>query len=94
MTLAPLARATAMLAAFAAATVHGASVAKDVRKFIELECADCHDATEKKGGLDLTALPFEPADPKNFAQWVKIHDRASARPRMHSPPSRNPSRAR
>ena len=38
-------------------------------------CVDCHDAETKKGGLDLTALPFDTKDPKAFETWVKIHDR-------------------
>ena len=32
----------------------------------------------KLGGLDLTSLPFDPANPTNFAQWVKVHDRLRA----------------
>ena len=36
------------------------------------------DALEKKGGLDLTALKFDPADPDNAAAWVKVHDRIAA----------------
>jgi hypothetical protein len=43
--------------------------------FFEAHCTGCHDATVKKGGLDLTALHVEPADPDNFARWLKIHDR-------------------
>src|SRR5687767_3652466 len=46
--------------------------------FIETHCASCHDDVEKKGGLDLTALALKPEDPKNFATWVKVHDRVSA----------------
>jgi hypothetical protein len=42
--------------------------------FIENHCADCHDASEKKGGLDLTALEAKFSDAENFAQWVKVHD--------------------
>ncbi len=49
-----------------------------VRAVFERHCFDCHDADMKKGGLDLTALSFEPADAANFAQWVKIHDRVRA----------------
>jgi hypothetical protein len=63
---------------FALAPAHGTPVGKDLRKFIDLECADCHDATEKKGGLDLTALSFELNDAKNFALWTKIHDRTAS----------------
>jgi hypothetical protein len=38
-------------------------------------CTGCHNGTAKTGGLDLTSLPFEPTDPGNFAEWVKVHDR-------------------
>jgi uncharacterized protein DUF1592/uncharacterized protein DUF1588/uncharacterized protein DUF1585/uncharacterized protein DUF1587/uncharacterized protein DUF1595 len=41
-------------------------------------CTGCHNGTAKTGGLDLTALPFEPANPGNFAEWVKVHDRLRA----------------
>ena len=46
-----------------------------VSPFIEQHCADCHDAVEKKGGLDLTALKPDFADAENFARWVKVNDR-------------------
>jgi hypothetical protein len=47
-------------------------------KFFEVHCVSCHDADTKSGGLDLTALKFDPADPDNFARWVKVHDRVAA----------------
>jgi len=43
--------------------------------FLEENCVKCHDSETKKGGLDLDALAFQPADPKTFAEWVKVHDR-------------------
>jgi len=46
--------------------------------FIQKSCAPCHNPSARSGGLDLTKLAFEPADPDNFATWVKIHDRVSA----------------
>lgn len=46
--------------------------------FTDNYCANCHDAERKKGGLDLTTLPFAPDDPANFARWVKVHDRLVA----------------
>src|SRR3954464_14090977 len=46
--------------------------------FIENYCASCHDDVEKKGGLDLTALTFQPGDLSNFLRWVKVHDRLKA----------------
>jgi hypothetical protein len=48
------------------------------RAFLEQHCYDCHDAGLNKGGLDLTALEFEPDDARNFARWVKVFDRVSA----------------
>ena len=45
------------------------------RVFFEQHCFDCHDATEKKGGLDLDALKTNFADAENFGRWVKVHDR-------------------
>ena len=42
---------------------------------MEQNCYDCHDGETKKGGLDLTALPFYLDDPKTYAMWVKVHDR-------------------
>ena len=46
--------------------------------FFEEHCYDCHDAESKKGGLDLSALAFQPDDPRNFASWVKVFDRVNA----------------
>ncbi len=46
--------------------------------FFEKHCYQCHDASTKKGGLDLSALKVEPADPENFARWLKVHDRIEA----------------
>jgi hypothetical protein len=51
---------------------------RDVAKFIEQHCADCHDGDEKKGGLDFASLDFAPKDPKNFALWTKVFDRVDA----------------
>ncbi len=31
----------------------------------------------KKGGLDLTALKFDPANSTNFSRWVLVHDRVN-----------------
>ena len=45
------------------------------RSFLEQHCTDCHDDAEKKGGLDLTALIWNPEDAANLTTWVKVHDR-------------------
>ncbi|MGE0127511.1 MAG: DUF1592 domain-containing protein [Blastocatellales bacterium] len=43
--------------------------------FLEANCFACHNATAKKGNLDLTARQMNFADPENFAFWVRVHDR-------------------
>lgn len=45
--------------------------------FIASHCLDCHDSETKKGGLDLATLPFDLTDARNFATWVKVHDRVA-----------------
>ena len=44
------------------------------RAFMEKHCADCHDADQKAGGLDLAALTPDFGAPEAFARWVKVHD--------------------
>ena len=56
-------------------TGHAEVLTGRVRPFIEEHCTDCHDRDTRKGGLDLLALQFEPADPVNFSRWVLIYDR-------------------
>jgi hypothetical protein len=46
--------------------------------FLQHHCFDCHDTDTKKGGLDLTTLPFDLADRQHFARWVKVEDRVAA----------------
>jgi hypothetical protein len=59
-----------------APAVHTAPPA-EIAPFLENHCAQCHDADEKKGGLNLDALSFDLKDPKAFAAWVKVHDRTA-----------------
>ena len=51
-----------------------ASAAMAPSEFIEQYCADCHDADEKKGGLDLASLPWDLEKRSNFDEWVKVVD--------------------
>jgi mono/diheme cytochrome c family protein len=51
---------------------------RKVHAFIEQNCLDCHDADAKKGGLDLSALKFDLASPKDFTTWVNVHDRVAS----------------
>lgn len=45
-----------------------------IAPFLDAHCSGCHDAADKKGGLDLDALKFD-SDPANHAKWVQIFDR-------------------
>jgi hypothetical protein len=55
--------------------------------FLEKHCFECHDAGVKKGGLDLTALRFDPANSTNFSTWVVVHDRVE---KGEMPPKKKP----
>ena len=50
---------------------------RDVQPFLQKHCLECHDSETKKGGLDLTELKLDPANPTNFSKWVLIHDRVA-----------------
>jgi len=62
---------------FAAAGPASPLFNKNVQALLDESCFDCHDEDMKKGGLDLTALPFQLDDERNFDTWVKIHDRVA-----------------
>jgi hypothetical protein len=49
-----------------------------VEEFIDQRCSTCHNDEDKKGGLDLGSLVFDPANPNDFAKWIKVHDRVAA----------------
>ena len=42
---------------------------------LKTSCVPCHNAADPKGGLDLTSLKQDFANPDNYATWVRIHDR-------------------
>jgi hypothetical protein len=46
--------------------------------FLKKNCVGCHNSAARAASLDLTALAFDPANPDNFATWVKVHDRVAA----------------
>src|SRR6266487_3907898 len=60
-----------------AAPVMARDLPRASRQFVEQYCVECHDAETKKGGLDLTALQFDPGNSTNFSTWVLMHDRVS-----------------
>jgi hypothetical protein len=43
--------------------------------FLDQHCLECHDGDIQKGGLDLTALPFDLADRDVFAKWQRVFER-------------------
>lgn len=55
-----------------------AAASAEPSSYFETHCYSCHDARAKKGGLDLSALKLEPANPENFARWLKVHDRVES----------------
>jgi hypothetical protein len=63
------------------------ALAEPPGKFFTAHCYSCHDKDVKQGGLDLSALKFDPADPENLARWVKVHDRIAA---GEMPPKKKP----
>jgi hypothetical protein len=58
------------------ATLYAAD--SDLRGYLETHCFDCHDATTKKGGLDLEALPMQFEAHAPFEKWALVHDRIAA----------------
>lgn len=56
----------------------GAPLAMELAEFIDMRCSSCHNEEDRKGGLDLGALAFDPEDRGSFAKWVKVHDRVAA----------------
>ena len=47
---------------------------KDVGGFIKQNCLDCHNATEKSGGLDLATLPVLSESLESRNSWIRIYD--------------------
>jgi hypothetical protein len=58
-----------------------------VRAFLDKHCTGCHDAADKKGGLDLDALPVKFDSEKDRAEWVKVFDRVLT---DEMPPAKKP----
>ena len=75
----------------AGASARGGGLAAQADQFVQSHCVECHDADSKKGGLDLTSLPFDLENRQTFARWVKVHDRVEA---GEMPPKKQPQPAR
>ena len=78
--------AATLVAAHPAASGAGFEV-KPLQPFFESRCVSCHDAAEKKGGLDLDALKPDLADEATRAKWTLIFDRVQ---RGEMPPKKKP----
>ena len=50
---------------------------KESTKFFDEYCGECH-YEDQSGGLDLSALEFDPTNRENFATWVRVIDRVTA----------------
>ncbi len=63
-------RASFLLAALAVAQAEVAT-----KPLFEKSCNGCHNEGAKAGGLNLGALPWQPANEANFQTWVKVFDK-------------------
>ncbi|RFC44344.1 MAG: Protein of unknown function DUF1592/DUF1588/DUF1585/DUF1587/DUF1595/Planctomycete cytochrome C [Verrucomicrobia bacterium] len=50
----------------------------DFRGYLAAHCFDCHDASTKKGGLDLESASFVFETPERSRVWEAVHDRIAA----------------
>src|SRR5687767_14424796 len=58
--------------------IAGEAFAETPPAFFAQRCFECHNDATQEGGLNLKGLAYSPAEPENFARWVKIHDRIVA----------------
>ena len=78
----------AVLASLALPAVCSAAApAAALTSLFEKHCTECHDGDVKKGGLDLTALNWQPDERANFDRWVQIIDRVN---KGDMPPAKKP----
>lgn len=69
----------AMVLNLVAATLQAeVSIPASVDAFLNTHCMDCHDASGREGGLDLSALNRDVGNEAAMAVWVRIHDRVKA----------------
>lgn len=66
---------TLILSASPAGTLGAVSFEKDVMPLLEVQCLDCHDAAEKKGGLDLSGFTDEGSVMKNREIWRSVYEK-------------------
>ncbi len=61
-------------------------IPESVQFFLDLNCYECHNDTEKKGGLDIENLHLDPNDSASMRTWTLMHDRVKHR---EMPPKKN-----
>src|SRR5437763_1586758 len=71
-------RTRLILTAALLATTGIAATPPGADAFLQKNCASCHNSSAPAARLDLSKLAYEPANPDNFATWIKVHDRVSA----------------
>jgi hypothetical protein len=74
----PLVAGASLAAVLLVMPMRAETVAAEIVEFIDMRCSSCHNEEDRKGGLDLGALSFDPEDKANFSRWVKVHDRVAA----------------
>ena len=62
------------------------SIDPTIVEFLDNHCYGCHDDIDKKGGLDLTSLAFDPGDSKSMILWSMVLDRVA---NQEMPPRKN-----
>ena len=68
-----------------------AALPEPLSSFLDQHCIECHDADVKKGGLDLTSLPFDLSDDSHFSAWHHVFDRVRD---GEMPPKKKPQPAK
>ncbi len=66
---------TALLLAAACAHAQPAPIPVKIKPILDQACLGCHSKASNKGGLDLTALPFDLKARATRDRWIRIHDR-------------------
>ena len=69
---------TAITIGLGSGAVQAGDLPESLNLLIENHCADCHDDTTTKGGLDLFALDWDLNDPHISSRWVKVHDQIAS----------------
>lgn len=76
-----------LVPALVPALVCRAGIPAQAGAFLERHCMECHDEEVQKGGLNLSAMDWEPLDEAALAAWVRLFDRVEA---GEMPPEKKP----